>query len=258
MSIVLTKEFEEEFKESILNILYEFRAHEYWISQEMILKIAVSKKYGLNKIDTKEFSLEQSEYASQVIMMISKLEKETLIEMNSRMEIKLTSKGKQDCEHEDMSPILDGSCAKRIHAALDFNGKAYIGIYLPCRSKDNEVDSLCLITDDHQIMPATENNLKSAGLIIESVTETKSRWSLSSINDYLKNKEPASDIFNKIKEQYMEYIDFPESEAYDFFPLWVIGTYLYPLFNSYPYLYIGGIKECGKSSHSTLIRLDLE
>ncbi|MBU3904998.1 MAG: hypothetical protein KJ906_02535 [Nanoarchaeota archaeon] len=248
MSLVLTKKFEDEFKESILDILYKFRAHEYWISQDLLLKIAVSKKYKLNKIDTKEFTSVQKEYASQIIIMISKLEEEALIQINSQLEIKLTLKGKQDCENEDMSPILDGSCSKRIHAALDFNEQAYIGIYLPCKSKDEEISNLCIITDDHEIMPVTESNLKSADLIIESVTETESRWSLDSINDYIISKSSTStDIFNRIREQYTKYIDFPEEDAYDFFSLWVIGTYLHPLFNSYPYLYTGGIKESGKS-----------
>jgi hypothetical protein len=37
--------------------------------------------------------------------------------------------------------------------------------------------------------------------------------------------------------------------------LWTIGTYFFPLFNAYPYLYFGGIKRTGKTKALTLLKL---
>lgn len=36
------------------------------------------------------------------------------------------------------------------------------------------------------------------------------------------------------------------------FTLWIIGTYFFPLFNAYPYVYVGGIRESGKTKLLTL------
>lgn len=46
---------------------------------------------------------------------------------------------------------------------------------------------------------------------------------------------------------FKEYIDFKDEEQYNLLPVWIIGTYLYPIFQCYPYISLFGRKATGKS-----------
>lgn len=54
-------------------------------------------------------------------------------------------------------------------------------------------------------------------------------------------------LFEATKNFYRTFIEFQEEEAYDFFALWALGTYCFDIFRSYPYIYVLGVKEGGKS-----------
>jgi len=80
----------------------------------------------------------------------------------------------------------------------------------------------------------------------------KSPWKIEDIkkymiDDYTLLKDLPIDLFNDIKKEFEKYIDFPEEEAYDFFPLWIIGTYFFELFFSFPYIHLHGLKNTAKS-----------
>ena len=51
------------------------------------------------------------------------------------------------------------------------------------------------------------------------------------------------------------YLEFEKPVIYDFLTLWTIGTYFFHLFNSYPYIYIGGLKRSGKTKVLTVASL---
>jgi len=58
---------------------------------------------------------------------------------------------------------------------------------------------------------------------------------------------PLQLTFNRLTEKFDYYIEFPDKTTSKFLALWTIGTYFYPLFYSYPYIYIRGFKRTGKS-----------
>ena len=55
------------------------------------------------------------------------------------------------------------------------------------------------------------------------------------------------DVFALINETFKQYIDFPNPIYSSLITLWVMGTYVFPIFDCYPYLYLGGMRESGKS-----------
>jgi len=64
---------------------------------------------------------------------------------------------------------------------------------------------------------------------------------------YISVINPYSDVFLPIKEVFEHFIDFANPVHSTLLTLWTIGTYMYPIFEAYPYLYIGGQKQSGKS-----------
>lgn len=63
------------------------------------------------------------------------------------------------------------------------------------------------------------------------------------------------DLFNRLQLQYQHYIDFPHESWYYVFPIWVMGTYFFPIFDSYPYIELFGGPNTGKSKTMELSAL---
>lgn len=138
-----------------------------------------------------------------------------------------------------------------IHPALDYTStNAYVGHMLPIPGKAPG-SWLCLIRDDGAITPCKD--------IISGETDiqfTRSalcippRWSIEEILRFSKGRLATiekDELLAKVKKTFQQYIELPDETLYDLLSLWCIGTYFFPLFNTYPYVYVGGITGSGKS-----------
>jgi hypothetical protein len=79
------------------------------------------------------------------------------------------------------------------------------------------------------------------------------RWNLADVQAYLDGADVnAADVFLQVKDVYKEFLELPDEKLYVLHALWSIGTYFHMSFNSYPYLYVGGVKRSGKTKTLTL------
>jgi hypothetical protein len=67
---------------------------------------------------------------------------------------------------------------------------------------------------------------------------------------YIENKE----LFNKIKELLKKYCELRKEIDYSILSTWIIGTYLFPIFRTYPFLHIKGVKGSGKSQLENFLK----
>jgi len=81
------------------------------------------------------------------------------------------------------------------------------------------------------------------------VKNPEPRWKSEHIRDYVfKNYIPTPfRVHAAIEKVYFKYSEMKEEMWYSVLPLWVIGTYLYYIFETYPYLAFEGLKNTGKS-----------
>jgi len=167
----------------------------------------------------------------------------------------------------DIEPLWDAE-QFNIHPALDFistTNQAVVSQWIPAlityTFKDKETGKekqkkrkemvLALIFSDNSISYVKEG-LKCGNYYLEVFpNKIRNRWSMESIkkfNNGSREMEPTlEEIFNKIKDELKYYIELPGEDEYDFLSLWAIGTYFFPLFNSYPYVFLNGVKRSGKS-----------
>lgn len=145
----------------------------------------------------------------------------------------------------------------RFCPALDFiNEVAYVTVTLYKEIGKEYHEVPYVITSNKECFPLTRDELYKRKLICNDTTYLpENRWSSKSIQEFLKDEEidvnPA-EVFNEIKEQYKYYLDFEEQALPDLFSIWSIGTYLHPLFSSYPYIFLHGSRESGKSKNLKL------
>jgi hypothetical protein len=149
-----------------------------------------------------------------------------------------------------------------IHPSIGVvDGTAYVGVWVPGQVTDKEGhvknrDFLCLITDKHQQILATPQELaKHHWRLAYKPIHTENRWNIAEVQKWLKGHASASNpsnLFEDILKLYHEFIEFPDEKTYVLHALWSIGTHFHHLFNSFPYLYCGGIKRSGKTKTLTV------
>jgi len=143
---------------------------------------------------------------------------------------------------------------QRIHPALDFTAEhAYAGQWLRIPGRG---DTFYIIRDDGEMIESSTEELARYGIELATrIGDVPQRWSMESIRQYVEGNATPVDksmLFNIIKQKFAQYIDLPDNRLYDFLTLWSIGTYFFPLFNTYPYVYVGGVSQSGKSKLLTL------
>lgn len=148
---------------------------------------------------------------------------------------------------------------EKLHPIIDFKDKAYFGFWIDdlIVNKNYITKAFCIITDQREIFPVyrvksglTKKHLPFDIKLVPDRLSDNPSWSRDDIQSFIENNADIGDIdiFELTKQKIREYIDFPNDERnYDLFALWIIGTYLFPLFEAYPYLYIGGFKRSGKT-----------
>jgi len=152
-----------------------------------------------------------------------------------------------------------------IHPAIGVvDDTAYVGVWLPssvtykpkkkgASPKTRVTDLLFLVTDKKELLLANEETLRARGWSLAfAPVKVKATW--KKVIEYLKGNcslDPLQ-LFGQILTEYRNYIEFTDEREYVLHALWDVGTYFHVLFNSYPYLYIGGIKRSGKSKVLTM------
>ena len=137
------------------------------------------------------------------------------------------------------------------------NNKAYLTIPIIeyDREAKNHLKQLYYVITSERRLLRLENEdefYTKHGLLIKQlplIKDIESRWPNRLIKEYLFNGYTPlpAEVFQQIKAIYLKYCELKESSWYSVLALWVIGTYLYYLFETYPYLAFEGIKNTGKS-----------
>lgn len=92
---------------------------------------------------------------------------------------------------------------------------------------------------------------KTLNIKLPAGEDSKSRWSLTKAKEWIDNPDSsvksAKELFESIKQEFKKYVWFDEEQYYNILPLWVLGTYFFPLFTTFPYVNLWGMKNTGKS-----------
>ena len=160
---------------------------------------------------------------------------------------------------EKVEAIIGDDIA-RISPALDFvDGIGYVCVPLDIKImseiKGKQVVKITkvpyLITSERKFMELNEMDIfEKNNLIIKSSPSflDSNRWSVKGVEKYLDGFIPDPFIvFQEVKTIYEKYIDFNEFEIAEVLTVWSIGTYLFPIFESFPYVFLNGDKGSGKS-----------
>ena len=116
-----------------------------------------------------------------------------------------------------------------------------------------------LVTSTRELLPIEEESTLQLGgrsVVIKewpTALGRSPRWEYRHIQAFLQGYTPQpQDVFRMVHDLYDKYLDFRDPHTADVLALWAMGTYLYPLFESYPYIALQGPKGSGKTKTISL------
>jgi hypothetical protein len=145
--------------------------------------------------------------------------------------------------------------------ALDFlDDLACVAVPLLVQRDDGIGYQPHLVTSTRQLIPiegAGVLALNGQQLVLReppTVLPQPSRWAYPHLWRFLEGETPdPARLFHTVVALLDRYLDFRTPETSQVLAVWTMGTYLYPIFEAYPYLALTGLKGSGKTKTITLI-----
>lgn len=114
----------------------------------------------------------------------------------------------------------------------------------------------CLITSNREFLEVNERVKQDYKIDFGDLPDyLPKRWSLNKIREFLEGRTKKVDglkLLNKIKAQYEKYCFIRRQEWYKIYALWDLGTYVFMIFEAYPFIENRGIAGSGKTKCMTI------
>lgn len=151
----------------------------------------------------------------------------------------------------------------RAQLALDFTQElAIVTLPFPTKFKVKGVettqDRYWMVTSDKKLRLLEDVLLSELGLYTSSgCFIMDNRWDYDHIKAWMRGKVVSNPktLFEMVKGAFTKYLDYTDKRLYVVVTLWLLGTYVFPLFNSYPILIMVGTSGSGKSKTIKIIEL---
>lgn len=146
----------------------------------------------------------------------------------------------------DYQKTIDGipttNLRYRLHPAMDFyENRLYIGY----RFIDDSLNKKEWFVDSESKVWNKENLLQEKILVKEKDIIGEQRW--TNIEELHNQHKNPFNLFTLIRTKLTHHIWFQNSISYDILTLWIMGTYMYWAFDSFPYIHLSGTPDSGKS-----------
>ena len=159
----------------------------------------------------------------------------------------------------DRPPILDREFTVFFPTQDFVDGRAFVTQYLRYESESGEkLPQAYLITNKRECLPLDSTTVydKLELLFDHRTVNYPQRWSSHSIEKFLEGSSAEvnpKDLYKKILAQLQNYIELEKEGEYKVVALWIMATYFYRLFQSFPYLYLSAFKGSGKTKMLSLM-----
>lgn len=166
-------------------------------------------------------------------------------------------KAAQQTQADEHAPaeVLEGRYSI-VAPALDFlDGLAVVTVPLLAKVEGRLGHFPYLVTSDRQMIPADGNRMVDVGgrMVVlrdpwAAALGNAARWEYPDVQAYLGGDAPDPvEVYLETERLLDKYVDFRDEDTSDVLALWTIGTYLYPLFEAFPYVGLMGPKGSGKT-----------
>lgn len=159
----------------------------------------------------------------------------------------LKEQGKQKDERIE---IIDGD-VRNVRLAQDYvQGIAYYTVSAYARLSSSIAEVPYIITSQGEFYPCTPKELQKNEIYYKRIPFPVVRWSSDMLKAFLSDRTSVpsiSDCYTAIYRELSNCLDFPDPDTSSMLTLWIMATYCYCLYPSFPYIHLNGSAECGKT-----------
>lgn len=153
---------------------------------------------------------------------------------------------------------VDWSNLKTIDLALDFDDKySYALFTIDLKDGATKIPNVPILlrSDKQYIILDSMDKLSEWGIVARKPPMVMSSgWEREDMHKWLTTDyEYDKDLYNSVKKILEYFIDIPDQRVYDVLVCWIIGTYFFPIFDAYPYLFVNATKGSGKTKLLNLL-----
>lgn len=156
---------------------------------------------------------------------------------------------KTDCPYAKNQVKIIWKNIREVHPVLDYIGDSYyIGVPLWAKDAEDRTVKRSFIVHNHKLMPFKAAEFRKMDIVSRSSISfpVTSRWAPEDIARFLRKPEGKSP-FKQVRRLFKYYIDCSDRGFYNFMGYWTLGTYIFPIFPAYPYIFINGKRGSGKT-----------
>jgi len=158
----------------------------------------------------------------------------------------------------------------KIRPALDFRrGFVFLGTVLPMhktkmvKNKETKEEEPVPYIENTPAILAAKGKFREIWEVDDDLTVTGSdifrvltlpntidKWRAEDMKNFLglsEEKHTLLETYDSIKLEISKYIEFSDDREYDLVTCWALATYFHPLFSAFPFLFLNGPKQCGKT-----------
>jgi len=208
---------------------------------------------------------ESEGYLKDVIKVRFRLDRDDITAYRSELkDIRKRESEQKDVDNSTKKYPVIWVDMEPLSPAQDFkNGKAMFTVYLTENSPEGLIRVPHVLTSDRECFQLNTEELSSRGLYLarpDVRPSDKRRWSTdknaeNSVYSFLRGEAEVDPLvlFDEIVDLLRQHLEYPDPRYYVLFALWTMGTYLYMLFPSYPYIHTNGPKRSGKTRTMEII-----
>jgi hypothetical protein len=141
------------------------------------------------------------------------------------------------------------------HPAYDTNSDFIsLGFKETIVKNDRPVDQNIYIVvhdNNYSVTSSSTLNINERKIIFNDTNrlliELNDKWNKNSLQQFLRGPRSPEDLYHEIKDKLKEFIEFQKEPTYGLIASWIIATYFHRYFFAFPFLFIYGKKQTGKS-----------
>lgn len=116
------------------------------------------------------------------------------------------------------------------------------------------------VTSEKEVFAFDEVSLYDRGFSFPDTFQKppKDHWGGDIIQEIAQGNIAApepQDLYFRVRKVYEQYMEYADEAYYDLMTAWLMGTYMFKVFKSYPYLHFNGTRDSGKSQNLRILKI---
>lgn len=224
---------------------------------EEFQSLPVAEVKALNELITEATKDNYRELIQEIATLEDKIEKDIFCKsLSKKLEVSFrTVKQAVKAFEKDKEPTITDNNIILAHPSYEINSDFAVLGFRETIVRGNEPQDrnfyIISTNEGFKLHDDKVLKLKDKNILFDErerfLLRAEDRWKKESILSFVSNPTSPAGLYHEIKEVLKQYIEFQKEPIYGLVAAWILSTYFFLIFHAFPFLFIYGKKQSGKS-----------